>query len=307
MRIALIGSDRLYKIQKPLEYAGFDCIIIKNIRDVFKKRFDAVIVDIAGFQILLGWFIKILNHCPLFYRARGDYTREISKIKSFLVTLIIKNTCDGIIFVSHSLKKKFIEKRIHTKHINVVKVPKNVDKHARKDKTPVDTFTIVTLTNFDYFDKIDILTRYVDIVNSFLLRVGGTWYIAGNGKYAEYFREKVDELKKVFYIGYVNTSEILSKASLMVYLSEQDALPNAVLEGMAAGLPVIVNNYEPLRKLDYVIVAKNEKELTGWLQKLYENPALRRKIGLKGHKHVEKKYNQKIIGTQYRKFLVKLI
>lgn len=305
MQIGLIGGNRLNKIRGPLEKVGINCAIPLKFRELLKHEYDIIIVDIAGFRILLGWVNKILHGSILVYRARGDFTKEINVFKKFLISLIIKNTCDAIIFVSHFLKKRFFEERIVVKCMEVVEIPKDVEKYASKSELlhHNSNFVVVTLTNFDYFDKIKILVEYLKPVDTFLSEIGGKWYIAGKGKYVEYFKKKSESFENVEYVGFIDPRGLLSKAKVMLHLSELESLPNAILEGMAARLPVIVNDYEPLKKIGYVVVVRNEKELIDWLGKFYENPALRRKYGLKGYKYAKTKHNKIAIGKKWRSVL----
>jgi len=311
MLVGLIGSDRLYKIQKPLESVGITCVAITSIREILTRRFDVIIVDIAGFRILLGWVNKILYGGIIVYRARGDFTKEVNFFKKLTISLIVKNTCDAIIFVSHYLKKRFFEENIIVKHMEVIEIPKNVEKYYSKIKINNSqrnpNFIIVTLTNFDYFNKIEILTRYLKPVNTFLSEIGGKWCVAGKGKYVEYFKKKSESFESVEYVGFVDPQNLLSKAKIMLHLSELEGLPNAVLEGMAARLPVIVNDYEPMRKIDHTIVVRNEEELIYWLRRLYKNPAIRKKYGILSNNLVGKKYSVQRIGIKFRLFFNELV
>ncbi len=315
MIVGLIGSNRLYKIGKPLRTVGLNCEYIKinNIKNILNFRGDVVFVDIAGFQILLGWLIKKINKgkCVIIYRARGDYTEELYPIKRALVTAIIKACCDRVVTVSYNLKKNFIRKNIFTKEgISCIPIPKSVDKFSKDVRDYNNKFILITITNFDYFGKIKPLFDVAKTVNDWLERIDGLWLILGAGKYLNNFIKflKKNRLYRLKCVGFVNdVHRYLQMADVMIHLSRLEGLPNSVLEGMLAGLPVIVNDYEPLREIDPVIVIKDERELIRLLEELYDNPKSRRKFGHISHKYVKNNFNYNKIGLKFKKFLESII
>ncbi len=79
-----------------------------------------------------------------------------------------------------------------------------------------------------------------------------TLTFAGDGRDTADLKKKIEEnnLKDVLFTGYVAGSqkkEIYQKAWLFIFLSEFEGMPNAVLEAMAMGLPVITTNVGGLK------------------------------------------------------------
>lgn len=96
--------------------------------------------------------------------------------------------------------------------------------------------------------------------------------------------------------------ERLRAVDLFVHYSRWDALPNAVLEAMAAGLPVVASDNEGNR--DAVVdgvtgfIVRNEVELLEKCQLLVDDPALRLKFGAAGRERVRSEFSRRRMLTE---------
>ncbi|MDE2489569.1 MAG: glycosyltransferase [Elusimicrobia bacterium] len=90
--------------------------------------------------------------------------------------------------------------------------------------------------------------------------------------------------------------ERLRGLDVFVHYSRWDALPNAVLEAMAAGLPVVASDVPGNR--DVVVdgetgfLARSEKELLELCQRLLDDPALRARLGAAGRERVRREFSR---------------
>lgn len=90
--------------------------------------------------------------------------------------------------------------------------------------------------------------------------------------------------------------ELLRALDLFVHYSRWDALPNAVLEAMAAGLPVVASDNSGNR--DAVIdgvtgfIVRDEVELLERCQSLIDDKALRLKLGAAGRERVRREFSR---------------
>jgi glycosyltransferase involved in cell wall biosynthesis len=90
--------------------------------------------------------------------------------------------------------------------------------------------------------------------------------------------------------------ERLRGLDLFVHYSRWDAMPNAVLEAMALGLPVIASAVPGNR--DAVVdgvtgfLVKDEVELLERCQLLLDDPDLRRRLGAAGRERVLKEFSR---------------
>ena len=85
----------------------------------------------------------------------------------------------------------------------------------------------------------------------------------------------------------LDVHEVLDTADLVVLPSYSEGMPNAVLEAMAHGLPVVGSDVGGVRSLlgsgaGIVVAPRDENALTDALQRLIDDPSLRASMGEKG-------------------------
>lgn len=99
--------------------------------------------------------------------------------------------------------------------------------------------------------------------------------------------------ENVKFLGMVDdVSGLLHSCDLYVHSSTSEGLPNAVLEAMAAGLPVVATDIPGIRECfgesgwDFLSPVGNSAILSDYLWKLYQDDNLRLKIGASLKEHV---------------------
>ncbi len=106
-------------------------------------------------------------------------------------------------------------------------------------------------------------------------------------------------LGKVSVSGWLTAEEArerLRGLDLFVHYSRWDALPNAVLEAMAAGLPVVASDAPGCR--DAVVdgetgfIVRGESELLERCQQLLDDAGLRRRLGAAGRERVRREFSR---------------
>jgi len=112
--------------------------------------------------------------------------------------------------------------------------------------------------------------------------------------------ENMNLLSKVEVTGWLpgaDAQERLGDLDVLVHYSRWDGLPNAVLEAMAHGIPVVASDVPGCR--DAVVdgetgfLAATEKDLLEKTLRLVDDPALRRKLGEAGRRRVQDCFDQK--------------
>jgi glycosyltransferase involved in cell wall biosynthesis len=123
--------------------------------------------------------------------------------------------------------------------------------------------------------------------------------IVGRGDYEQQLRKIARNTKGIVFTGYVEdkTKKLLCDASLAVILpSAYEVLPITLLETMASSKPVIVSNVDGNNyvvkhgKNGFLSKHRDPVDIAKYINILFEDRALRRKMGAIGRKMVETEF-----------------
>jgi glycosyltransferase involved in cell wall biosynthesis len=123
-------------------------------------------------------------------------------------------------------------------------------------------------------------------------------FLVGDGQRRAQLEELAGglQLKQVaHFLGHrIDVPAVLARATIGVLCSEREGLSNAVMEGMAGHLPMIVTNTggNPELVMDrergLVVSVRQPSELAAAMVKLLENPSASRRMGEAGRRFIEK-------------------
>jgi glycogen synthase len=144
------------------------------------------------------------------------------------------------------------------------------------------------------------------------------WRIAGDGPQMEALQSLAQELginDRVFFLGWQSRQQILEsyqQANLFLFPSRHEGMPNAILEAMASGLPVIATciagNEELVAEGEtgYLVPTEDIEALQAALKKILSDPALREQMGAASRRRVEENYSWESTARQYALYLEKV-
>jgi glycosyltransferase involved in cell wall biosynthesis len=125
--------------------------------------------------------------------------------------------------------------------------------------------------------------------------------MVGGGRRQEEMRDLAGSLglgERVHFLGNRrDVPELLGAMDIFVLPSHSEGVSLAVLEAMAAGLPVIVSAVGGLPEIIHheetglLIPPKDAEALAGSLARLLENPDLAKRLGEKAREHIQEKYS----------------
>ncbi len=236
-------------------------------------------------------------------------------INYILYIFLIRNV-DEFIIVNESIYPSL--RNIRKKNTHYVVIPPLKEKKLKKVLLNKNSqqIKIMTITNFSIFEKYlclkKILTFFANSkIEEFQIEVN----ILGGGSYLKDLENFSDCLlyNKYFKInihGFLNDIDVfLSKADIFFYVSELDSTPNAILEAMSFGLPILLNNYLPFKNIintEGVLYfnLENKNDFIKKLYKLSSDAKLRKKMGTDNLTNIKKNYSTNSIAKKLESYFL---
>ena len=144
------------------------------------------------------------------------------------------------------------------------------------------------------------------------------WHIAGDGPGMDALKSLARELgiaDRVIFLGWQSREELIQcykQSNLFLFPSRHEGMPNAVLEAMASGLPVIASRIagnEDLvvhEKTGLLVESEKPQLLRAALYDLIQNPSRAQRMGAASRQRVEEFFSWENTATQYAALLEKV-
>ena len=144
------------------------------------------------------------------------------------------------------------------------------------------------------------------------------WRIAGDGPQLQALQSLAEELGiqgRVLFSGWQSRQQITEsykQSNLFLFPSRHEGMPNALLEAMASGLPVVATCIAGNEELvvdgetGYLVPAEDIEALQNALKKLLDDAGLRQQMGLAARRRVEESYSWESTAKQYALLLEKV-
>ena len=152
-----------------------------------------------------------------------------------------------------------------------------------------------------------------------LMDLDWSWSIAGDGPQLENLKslaKDLDMAERVRFLGWQSREELIHRyheSNLFLFPSRHEGMPNAVLEAMSTGLPVIATRIAGNEELvlegenGCLVPAGNVDELREALRRILVDPNLRKKMGSASRQRVEQNYSWRNTALQYKTRLEKIV
>jgi glycosyltransferase involved in cell wall biosynthesis len=144
------------------------------------------------------------------------------------------------------------------------------------------------------------------------------WRIAGDGPELQALQSLAEELgiqDRVLFLGWQSRQQITDgyqQANVFLFPSRHEGMPNAMLEAMASGLPVVATCIAGNEELvvdgetGYLVPPEDIEALQNALKKLLNDASLRQKMGLASRRRAEETYSWESTAKQYALLLEKV-
>jgi glycosyltransferase involved in cell wall biosynthesis len=144
------------------------------------------------------------------------------------------------------------------------------------------------------------------------------WRIAGDGPQMSGLQSLAEELgvhNRVIFLGWQSREQLLEcyqQANVFLFPSRHEGMPNAMLEAMASGLPVIASCIAGNEELvvdgrtGYLVPSEDIESLQIALKKILSDTALRKHMGSASRWHAAENYSWESTAQQYALLLEKV-
>jgi glycosyltransferase involved in cell wall biosynthesis len=237
---------------------------------------------------------------------------------NYFFSICSLNMANAFIMVNKNILK---EVKKYNKYVKIIPQfiqlpPLNCNENRYTAIPPCDHISILTVTNLNYKEKcrgvVELLT-FLSADDFFKININIE--ILGGGDFKDDLIKKVSNLNLQDNIhlkiqGFVaNTSYYYSKADIFLYNSKLDSTPNVILESMAHGLPLVINNYEPFKSIidsrNAIFFHDYESFKTAFLR-LCQDKKKRVKMGKYNQDYIRHYFSKERILSDIESFLERL-
>lgn len=241
------GSERAFAIDENVKFVGYDIAsrnkfnvhfnIFKNTIDALKKNNPDIIIGFWIHPMLYSVLSKFSKNAIKIYSERNDPSKEYGLISKILRFVMLKKV-DGVVFQTKQAKDYFSEKIV--KDSRVIHNPVYIDINKYKVPNKFDN-RIVSVGRLSNQKNYQMLIEAFSIIKDDFPQCNLEIY--GEGP----LRDELDSLIKkyglsdrVFLMGaFPDVLERIYGSRLFVMSSKYEGMPNALMEAMSMGIPVI--------------------------------------------------------------------
>ncbi len=264
----------------------------------------------------VAWLLKVIYKIPYIVSLRGgdvpgfrpyDF-KTFHKIMGPFLRIIWHNA-SAVIANSHGLRDLALA---FDSSIEIPIIPNGVDGALytadAREWSPPRLFSVGRVVYQKGFDLgLRALAQLTDL--------DWEWCIAGDGPQMETLKSLAQELgiaERVTFLGWQSKEELAKdyhQANLFLFPSRHEGMPNAVLEAMSSGLPVVATRIAGNEELviegetGLLVPSENVDELCDALRKLITDPALQQKMGAASRQRVEQNYTWQKVAEGYQMYL----
>lgn len=315
------------------EYNRFDfklfCLCRRNVYDVRvafdlyrllkKERYDIVHTYLFGFHYLAGISAKI-SKIPVVISSRRSI--ENWKKRHHLILGKLRNIySDKVIACSNAVRNFTIkQEKLHPSKIITIYNGTDINKFCPRSKegrllTKIhnnsSTLTIGTVANFSEIKDHYTLFKALEIIRrekTFDFKC----FLIGSGLLRDRLKKWCKELKLEQHVVFLekrdDIPELLSEIDVFVLTSKLEGLPNAILEAMACGVPVVSTNGggvpEVVKhgKSGFLLKSEDSQGIANAIISLLKNDSLRQEMGRCGRRIIEQNFSLGRMIKDYEKF-----
>jgi glycosyltransferase involved in cell wall biosynthesis len=268
----------------------------------------------------IAWLLKVFARIPYVVSLRGGDVPGFRPYDFWLYHRIavpwLHLIWHGAAAVVANSQGLYDLARAFDAHIELSIIPNGVDSQkfqsSAREWTPPRILSVGRVVYQKGYDvALDALVGLKDL--------GWEWHIVGDGPHLHALRAKLKKYgleDRVHFMGWEAANEVkleYAQANLFLHPSRHEGMPNAILEAMATGLPVVAtriagNEELVLDGITGLLVPKEDPgALRIALSQLIVETSRRHEMGLAARRRVEESFGWERVAAEYKSILEKAI
>ena len=303
-----IISRLIFKIKKFLK----NIYRKKQVEKFYKNsNYDIIIAFLPEPSFMILSLKKKLN-IPIIISERNDPNKEYNNIRANHLMRKLYPLADGIVFQTPDAKQYF--DGILKSNYEIIPNPVN-DLFIREPYNCEREKTIVNVGRVEgQKNQLLLIKAFEKIIDKF---PEYKLFIYGDGSKKDELMKYINEKllnNKVVLAGQVdNINEKIYKSSLFVLSSDYEGMPNALIEAMCLGLPVISTDCPcggPKMLIKdgvngFLVPVNDEEKLSKTIEKVLSNDKIKKEISIKASK-IKEMVSSEVVNTKWLKFIQKI-
>ena len=267
----------------------------------------------------VAWLLKKLYNIPYIISLRGgdvpgfrpyDF-RVYHRLMAPFLRTIWKNAA-GIVANSNGLRQLA---NTFDAHFEIPVIPNGIDLHMYTSTERDWSFPrLLSAGRVVHQKGLDLAMRALGELKELIWE----WRIAGDGPQMHVLQSLAKELgieNRVHFLGWQSREQLIAsykQANVFLFPSRHEGMPNAMLEAMASGLPIVASCIAGSEELvldgqtGFLFPSEDIESMQAVLKKILGDPALREQMGRDSRLHAEASYSWESTARQYALLLEKV-
>jgi glycosyltransferase involved in cell wall biosynthesis len=278
------------RVYKKLKKDNFDCLVLNTSLNI-----NAILRD--SFYILIAKVLKIKT--VVFWRGWSFANQKYLKLPYSLYTSLLLKPSVAIVLYSKietSLRSLGFKNKVY--HLSTL-VKNETFKYKATPEVVQETFNLLFLSRIESYKGVFELVDAFSVLSKKYPNI--KLNIVGDGNALDEVMGKVKEknITNVEFLGYLKGQDkyqIMLKSNCFVFPSYSEGMPNAVLEAMAIGLPIIttpvggLNDFFEDNVMGKFVKIKDIDSLVDAMEEVYLNQQLRSKSSVYNAKFAKENF-----------------
>ena len=285
---------------------------VKYLRKFLKQEKPDILIPFARKALYRGLMAAYFMKIPVLISVRTDPSQHYYRLSDKIQMRLLFPRADGCVFQTEGAREFFaprlqdnsriILNPIHDKYIGV-------PESEKRTKTIVQSGRLVDFKNQPMLIRafVKVHTKHPE----YDLKIYGGDSFDGT---KEILENLIRENEAWDYIHLLGASDSLVKdladAALFAFTSDWEGLPNALMEAMALGLPIVATDCPcggprtiMTNEVDGLLISiKDEQALTDGINRLIEDPELAERLGAEARKIADRANGQAVF-EQWRDYI----